>query len=174
MERTRCKTLPRHSSLPLNSSPPGTCLPMRIATSRNLRTSRYLYRVQPRPSLCLEAASKNLGFQTDRNRWARAYAARSAEWPFSSAAASRSFAAALAVRDPSRPCAASASNRAEEADRRKIGRPLLRRFRINRRIRIFDADTPGVHRPNFLLCSLYKKLRRPIYPLDDVKYPGFQ
>lgn len=32
---------------------------------------------------------------------------------------------------------------------------------------IFDADTPGVHRPDFAAFN-YKKLRRPIYPLDQV------
>jgi microcystin degradation protein MlrC len=31
--------------------------------------------------------------------------------------------------------------------------------------RIFDADTPGIHRPDFA-CFAYRKLRRPIYPLD--------
>ena len=31
--------------------------------------------------------------------------------------------------------------------------------------RIFDADTPGVHRPDFS-CYEYRRLRRPIYPLD--------
>ena len=30
---------------------------------------------------------------------------------------------------------------------------------------IFDADTPGIHRPDFS-CFDYKKIRRPIYPLD--------
>lgn len=36
---------------------------------------------------------------------------------------------------------------------------------------IFDADTPGVHRPDFAAFD-YKKLRRPIYPLDrDVTWP---
>jgi len=34
---------------------------------------------------------------------------------------------------------------------------------------IFDADTPGVHRPDFQAYD-YKKLRRPIYPLDDVAF----
>ena len=34
---------------------------------------------------------------------------------------------------------------------------------------IFDADTPGIHRPDFTAID-YRKLRRPIYPLDvDVK-----
>lgn len=33
--------------------------------------------------------------------------------------------------------------------------------------RIFDADTPGVHRPDFA-CYDYRRLRRPIYPLDPV------
>ena len=37
--------------------------------------------------------------------------------------------------------------------------------------RIFDADTPGVHRPDFSKFS-YQKLRRPIYPLDEVEWPG--
>lgn len=32
--------------------------------------------------------------------------------------------------------------------------------------RIFDADTPGVHRPDFDAFR-YEKLRRPIYPLDE-------
>ncbi len=37
---------------------------------------------------------------------------------------------------------------------------------------IFDADTPGIHRPDFSMFD-YKKLRRPIYPLDhDVVWPG--
>jgi microcystin degradation protein MlrC len=31
--------------------------------------------------------------------------------------------------------------------------------------RIFDADTPGVHRPEFARYT-YRRLRRPIYPLD--------
>ncbi len=30
---------------------------------------------------------------------------------------------------------------------------------------IFDADTPGIHRPDFA-CFDYRKVRRPIYPLD--------
>ena len=30
---------------------------------------------------------------------------------------------------------------------------------------IFDADTPGIHRPDFSMFE-YRKLRRPIYPLD--------
>ena len=35
---------------------------------------------------------------------------------------------------------------------------------------IFDADTPGIHRPDFANYE-YQKLRRPIYPLDgDVSY----
>ncbi len=35
--------------------------------------------------------------------------------------------------------------------------------------RIFDADTPGIHRPDFARYE-YKKLRRPVYPLDrDVR-----
>jgi microcystin degradation protein MlrC len=36
--------------------------------------------------------------------------------------------------------------------------------------RIFDADTPGVHRPDFSGYA-YRKLRRPIYPLDDLCAP---
>ena len=36
--------------------------------------------------------------------------------------------------------------------------------------RIFDADTPGIHRPDFSRYR-YEKLRRPIYPLDrDVRF----
>lgn len=36
--------------------------------------------------------------------------------------------------------------------------------------RIFDADTPGVHRPDFS-CFEFRNLRRPIYPLDaDTSY----
>ncbi|MCA9116146.1 MAG: M81 family metallopeptidase [Planctomycetaceae bacterium] len=36
---------------------------------------------------------------------------------------------------------------------------------------IFDADTPGIHRPDFSRFD-YQRLRRPIYPLDSqVKYP---
>jgi microcystin degradation protein MlrC len=31
--------------------------------------------------------------------------------------------------------------------------------------RIFDADTPGVHRPDFANYT-YQRVRRPIYPLD--------
>ena len=31
---------------------------------------------------------------------------------------------------------------------------------------IFDADTPGIHRPDFSSYN-YKQLRRPIYPLDQ-------
>ena len=31
---------------------------------------------------------------------------------------------------------------------------------------IFDADTPGIHRPDFNLLN-YRHLRRPIYPLDS-------
>jgi microcystin degradation protein MlrC len=35
---------------------------------------------------------------------------------------------------------------------------------------IFDADTPGIHRPDFANYE-YRKLRRPVYPLDrDVQY----
>ncbi|MCP4811880.1 MAG: microcystin degradation protein MlrC, partial [Planctomycetaceae bacterium] len=30
---------------------------------------------------------------------------------------------------------------------------------------IFDADTPGIHRPDFQ-CFQYDRLRRPVYPLD--------
>jgi microcystin degradation protein MlrC len=33
--------------------------------------------------------------------------------------------------------------------------------------RIFDADTPGVHRPDFAGYT-YRRLRRPIYPLDPM------
>ena len=33
--------------------------------------------------------------------------------------------------------------------------------------RIFDADTPGVHRPDFASYT-YERLRRPIYPLDPM------
>jgi microcystin degradation protein MlrC len=37
---------------------------------------------------------------------------------------------------------------------------------------IFDADTPGIHRPDFATID-YRKLRRPIYPLDaDVGLTG--
>ncbi|GAB4135680.1 MAG: M81 family metallopeptidase [Planctomycetaceae bacterium] len=37
-------------------------------------------------------------------------------------------------------------------------------------IKIFDADTPGIHRPDFSAMS-FEKLRRPIYPLDrDVSF----
>jgi microcystin degradation protein MlrC len=38
--------------------------------------------------------------------------------------------------------------------------------------RIFDADTPGIHRPDFgNYC--YRRLRRPIHPLDaGVTFPG--
>ncbi len=32
--------------------------------------------------------------------------------------------------------------------------------------RIFDADTPGIHRPDFASIE-YRRLRRPIYPLDS-------
>ena len=36
---------------------------------------------------------------------------------------------------------------------------------------IFDADTPGIHRPDFSVFD-YQRLRRPIYPLDsDVAWP---
>jgi microcystin degradation protein MlrC len=35
---------------------------------------------------------------------------------------------------------------------------------------IFDADTPGIHRPDFANFD-YRSLRRPIYPLDsDVEF----
>lgn len=33
--------------------------------------------------------------------------------------------------------------------------------------RIFDADTPGIHRPDFANCP-YRRVRRPIYPLDPL------
>jgi len=33
--------------------------------------------------------------------------------------------------------------------------------------RIFDADTPGVHRPDFDQYE-YRRLRRPLYPLEQV------
>ena len=33
--------------------------------------------------------------------------------------------------------------------------------------RVFDADTPGVHRPDFKSFT-YERLRRPIYPLDEM------
>lgn len=33
--------------------------------------------------------------------------------------------------------------------------------------RIFDLDTPGVHRPDFAAYD-YRRLRRPLYPLDEV------
>ena len=33
--------------------------------------------------------------------------------------------------------------------------------------RIFDADTPGVHRPDFDSYT-YRRIRRPIYPLDEM------
>ncbi|NLE66589.1 MAG: hypothetical protein GX608_04125, partial [Lentisphaerae bacterium] len=36
--------------------------------------------------------------------------------------------------------------------------------------KIFDLDTPGIHSPNLFNYS-YRKLRRPIYPLDDIP-PG--
>jgi microcystin degradation protein MlrC len=39
--------------------------------------------------------------------------------------------------------------------------------------RIFDADTPGVHRPDFS-CYEYRRVRRPIYPLDPVPSPEFR
>jgi microcystin degradation protein MlrC len=35
---------------------------------------------------------------------------------------------------------------------------------------IFDADTPGIHRPDFSNFD-FKNVRRPIYPLDDVTEP---
>ena len=31
---------------------------------------------------------------------------------------------------------------------------------------IFDADTPGIHRPDFASIN-YKRLRQPVYPLQD-------
>lgn len=34
---------------------------------------------------------------------------------------------------------------------------------------IFDADTPGIHRPDFAAFD-YQKLRRPMYPLDNVDF----
>ena len=37
--------------------------------------------------------------------------------------------------------------------------------------RIFDADTPGVHRPDFN-ATTYRRLRRPIHPLDPVGTPS--
>lgn len=38
--------------------------------------------------------------------------------------------------------------------------------------RIFDADTPGVHRPDFA-CFQYQHVRRPVYPLDpQTSYPA--
>ncbi len=36
--------------------------------------------------------------------------------------------------------------------------------------RIFDLDTPGVHRPDFSAYD-YRRLRRPVYPLDPVSWP---
>ena len=33
--------------------------------------------------------------------------------------------------------------------------------------RIFEVDTPGIHRPDFSSVT-YRRLRRPIYPLDPV------
>jgi len=33
--------------------------------------------------------------------------------------------------------------------------------------KIFDADTPGIHRPEFA-CYEYLKVRRPVYPLDPM------
>jgi len=33
--------------------------------------------------------------------------------------------------------------------------------------RVFDADTPGVHRPDFKNFT-YERLRRPVYPLDEM------
>jgi microcystin degradation protein MlrC len=35
---------------------------------------------------------------------------------------------------------------------------------------IFDADTPGIHRPDFANFD-FQQVRRPIYPLDDVTKP---
>jgi microcystin degradation protein MlrC len=34
---------------------------------------------------------------------------------------------------------------------------------------IFDADTPGIHRPDFAAFQ-FEKVRRPIYPLDEVEH----
>lgn len=34
-------------------------------------------------------------------------------------------------------------------------------------VHIFDADTPGIHRPDFA-CFDYQNVRRPIYPLDTI------
>jgi microcystin degradation protein MlrC len=39
--------------------------------------------------------------------------------------------------------------------------------------RIFDMDTPGVHRPDFSAYR-YERLRRPVYPLDPVSWPQRQ
>ncbi len=36
--------------------------------------------------------------------------------------------------------------------------------------RIFDLDTPGVHRPDFSAYD-YRRLRRPLYPFDEVRWP---
>lgn len=38
---------------------------------------------------------------------------------------------------------------------------------------IFDADTPGIHRPDFANIQ-FRKLRRPIYPLDGHAVPRFE
>ncbi|MBP87432.1 MAG: MlrC domain protein [Planctomycetaceae bacterium] len=38
---------------------------------------------------------------------------------------------------------------------------------------VFDADTPGIHRPDFSMFD-YKRLRRPIYPLDRIIDPNDQ
>ena len=37
--------------------------------------------------------------------------------------------------------------------------------------RIFDADTPGVHRPDFSKLT-YQNVRRPVYPLDADAFPS--
>ena len=37
---------------------------------------------------------------------------------------------------------------------------------------IFDADTPGIHRPDFA-CFNYQNVRHPMYPLDaEVSFPA--
>jgi microcystin degradation protein MlrC len=33
--------------------------------------------------------------------------------------------------------------------------------------RIFEADTPGIHRPDFAAHN-YRRLRRPLYPLQEI------
>ncbi len=56
----------------------------------------------------------------------------------------------------------------EPAQRRLIALKSAVHFRSTYQeiaARIFDADTPGVHRPDFA-CYDYRRLRRPIYPLD--------